>query len=102
MLPALMPPIYPPPPPLSSSLCLSPALRSRKLSNGDYLKLGNPKDVLRAFRDDLKLMINNCLKYNPPDNQYHKKGIDMWNLLKHPLKVMSFGVQASGEHNDDH
>ena len=42
----------------------------KKLSSGRY-------EFLEQFLDDIQLVFDNCISYNPPINEYHKTAVIM-------------------------
>jgi bromodomain-containing protein 7/9 len=41
---------------------------------------------LQQFKDDMKLMFDNCTTYNPPNSFVWVQGIELWNFFKRVLK----------------
>jgi bromodomain-containing factor 1 len=50
-----------------------------KLDSGAY-------STAEKFRDDLKLIINNCFLYNPPGTPVHQAGIELKKLFEEKWK----------------
>nr|VWO96631.1 Histone acetyltransferase [Ganoderma boninense] len=64
----------------------------KKLDAGEYL-------TAEKFRDDFKLMIKNCMTFNPPSNPVHEAGKALQNLFDEKWKNLP--VPRSHDASDD-
>lgn len=64
-----------------------------KLDSGAYV-------TAEKFRDDIKLIINNCFLYNPPGTPVHQAGIDLRKLFEEKWKGLP-PLRAESEDEED-
>ena len=64
-----------------------------KLDSGAYT-------VAEKFRDDIKLIINNCFLYNPPGTPVHQAGIELRKLFEEKWKGLP-PLRAESEDEED-
>ncbi|KAH9075819.1 hypothetical protein EDB83DRAFT_2515499 [Lactarius deliciosus] len=66
-----------------------------KLDSGAYT-------TAEKFRDDIKLIINNCFLYNPPGTPVHQAGLDMRKLFEEKWKGLPpLRAESEDEGDDD-
>ena len=66
-----------------------------KLDSGAYA-------TAEKFRDDIKLVINNCLLYNPLGTPVHQAGLDLRKLFEEKWKGLPpLRVESEDEEDDD-
>jgi len=66
-----------------------------KLDSGAYA-------TAEKFRDDIKLIINNCFLYNPPGTLVHQAGIDLRKLFEEKWKGLPpLRAESEDEEEDD-
>ncbi|KAH9043727.1 hypothetical protein EDB85DRAFT_2138423 [Lactarius pseudohatsudake] len=66
-----------------------------KLDSGAYA-------TAEKFRDDIKLIINNCFLYNPPGTPVHQAGLDMRKLFEEKWKGLPpLRAESEDEEDDD-
>src|ERR1700761_915505 len=66
-----------------------------KLDSGAYTSA-------EKFRDDIKLIINNCFLYNPPDTLVHQAGQDLKKLFEEKWKGLPpLRAESEDEEDDD-
>ena len=66
-----------------------------KLDSGAYT-------TAEKFRDDIKLIINNCFLYNPPGTLVHQAGQDLRKLFEEKWKGLPpLRAESEDEEDDD-
>jgi hypothetical protein len=66
-----------------------------KLDSGAYT-------TAEKFRDDIKLIINNCFLYNPPGTPVHQAGIDLRKIFEEKWKGLPpLRAESESEEDDD-
>ena len=66
-----------------------------KLDSGAYT-------TAEKFRDDIKLIINNCFLYNPPGTPVHQAGLELKKLFEEKWKSLPpLRAESEDEEDDD-
>ncbi len=66
-----------------------------KLDSGAYA-------TAEKFRDDIKLIINNCFLYNPPGTPVHQAGTELRKLFEEKWKGLPpLRAESEDEEDDD-